>query len=96
MLALPPERDTDKQEIFRLAMASDDERPSMAIGSDDFASMIVRFWQHVPPPLALAAIHQVLDAARSQDGSLSPSTPLPETLASRANVTIECLSFSLC
>jgi hypothetical protein len=69
MLELPPERDTDKQEIFRLAMASDHERPSMSIGGGDFASMIVRFWQHVPPVLALAAIHQVLDAARSQDGS---------------------------
>jgi hypothetical protein len=68
MLELPPERDTDKQEIFRLAMASDREWPSMAIGSDDFASMIVRFWQHVPPALALDAIHQVLDAARSEDG----------------------------
>jgi len=69
MLALPPERDTDKQEIFRLAMASDHERPSMSIGGDDFASMIVRFWQHVSPPLALAAIHQVLDGAGSKDGS---------------------------
>lgn len=69
MLELPPERDIDKQEIFRLAMASDHERPSMSIGGDDFASMIVRFWQHVPPPLALAAIHQVLDGARSKDGS---------------------------
>lgn len=69
MLELPAERDTDKLEIFRLAMASDHERPSMAIGGDDFASMIVRFWQHIPPALAMAAIHQVLDAARSQDGS---------------------------
>ena len=69
MLELPPERHTDKQEIFRLAMESDHERHSMVIGGDDFASMIVRFWQHVPPPLALVAIHQVLDAARSQDGS---------------------------
>jgi hypothetical protein len=67
MLELPPERDTDKQEIFRLAMASDHEQPSMVIGGDDFASMIVRFWQHIPPALVLAAIHQVLDAAR-QDG----------------------------
>jgi len=68
MLALPPERDTDKQEIFRLAMASDHEWHSPNISSDDFATMIVRFWQHLPPALALDAIHQVLDAARSEDG----------------------------
>jgi hypothetical protein len=69
MLELPPERDTDRQEIFRLAMANDHEQHSLAIGSDDFASMIVRFWQHIQPALALAAIHQVLDASRSRDGS---------------------------
>jgi len=69
MLELPPERDTDKQEMFRLAMASDHERPSMVNGDDDFASMIVRFWQHIPPALALAAIHQVLDAAEHLDGT---------------------------
>jgi hypothetical protein len=68
MLELPPERDTDKQEIFRLAMASDREWHSPEISSDDFASMIVRFWHHIPPALALDAIHQVLDAARSEDG----------------------------
>jgi len=68
MLELPPERDSDKQEIFRLAMASDHEWHSPNISSDDFASMIVRFWQHVPPALALDAIHQVLDGARSEDG----------------------------
>ena len=65
VLTLPPSRDTDKQEIFRLAMAADRERHSLVIGGDDFASMIVRFWRHVPPAVALEAIHQVLDAALS-------------------------------
>jgi hypothetical protein len=65
MLTLPPSRDTDKQEIFRLAMAADSEQHSLVIGGDDFASMIVRFWQHIPPAVALEAIHQVLDAAQS-------------------------------
>jgi hypothetical protein len=69
MLDLPPDRDNDNQEIFRLAMAGDCERHSMAVGSDDFASMIVRFWQHIPPALALDAIHQVLDAAKHREGS---------------------------
>ncbi|HXY51733.1 MAG TPA: hypothetical protein VEI01_19960 [Terriglobales bacterium] len=69
MLALPAERDTDKQEIFRLAMAADRQQQSVAIGGDDFASMIVRFWQHLHRALVLAAIHQVLDAAESREGS---------------------------
>jgi hypothetical protein len=69
MLQLPSERDPEKQEIFRLALANDHERHSLVIGSDDFASMIVRFWQHISPALALAAIHQVLDAAQSQAGT---------------------------
>ena len=67
MLELPPNRDTDKQDIFRLAVARSSQ--SHLTGSDDFASMIVRFWQHVPPALALEAIHQVLDTAEHQAGS---------------------------
>jgi hypothetical protein len=67
MLELPPDRDTDKQDIFRLAMARRSQ--SHLTGSDDFASMIVRFWQHVPPELALEAIHQVLDAAEHRAGT---------------------------
>src|SRR5712692_7383832 len=69
ILALPPAHDADKQDIFRLAMASDSEHHSLTIGGDDFASMIVRFWQHIPPALALGAIQQVLDAAQSSEGT---------------------------
>ncbi len=71
MIELPPTRDADEQEIFRLAMARDREQhsPAQPSGGDDFASMIVRFWQHIPPALDLDAIHQVLDSARSKDGS---------------------------
>lgn len=71
MLALPAERDTDKQEIFRIAMAADHEQHSLAIGGDDFASMIVCFWQHVQPALVLDAIHQVLDEAPSVKEALT-------------------------
>jgi hypothetical protein len=68
MLDLPPERDRDKQEIFRRAMAADREQHSLAIGSDDFASMVVRFWQHVPPAIVRDAIHQVIDATYPSEG----------------------------
>jgi hypothetical protein len=67
MLELPPEREADKQEVFRLAMAKGSE--SRLTGRDDFAGMIVRFWRHVPPAIALEAIHQVLDSAERREGS---------------------------
>jgi hypothetical protein len=64
MLALPPDREKDKQELFRVAMAADREQRIFTTSGDDLANMIVRFWRHVPPALALEAIHQVLDEAR--------------------------------
>ena len=67
MLDLPPEREAEKQEVFRLAMARSSE--SRFTGGDDFAGMIVRFWRHVPPALALEAIHEVLDAAERRAGT---------------------------
>ena len=63
MLDLPSERDVDKKGVFRLAMSADAERHSLPSGTEDFASMIVRFWKQIPPSLALDAIHQVLDKA---------------------------------
>ena len=57
MLALPPTRDADRQDIFQLAMASDSKSHSFSVEGDDFAGMIVRFWQHIPPALVLDAIH---------------------------------------
>ena len=71
MLQLSPERDTTKQEIFSIAMAADHEFHSQVIGGDDFGSMIVRFWKHVPPALSLEAISQVLDEAKSNSEQIS-------------------------
>ncbi len=65
MLKLPTSRDADKQQIFLRALACDKESHSFIIGADDFSSMIVRFWQHIPPTVALEGIHQVLDQAKS-------------------------------
>lgn len=71
MLQLPTERDATKQEIFSIAMAADQEFHSESIGGDDFASMIVRFWKHVPPAVALEAISQVLDEAKLHSEQIS-------------------------
>lgn len=74
MLAMPPDRETDKQQIFLLAMARDQQAHSFTLGGDDFAMMIARFWQHVPPAVALDAIHQVLDQAKSEAAEISLSS----------------------
>jgi hypothetical protein len=71
LLLLPPERNVQKQEIFQRAMASDREAPTLLIGGDDFVSMIVRFWRHLPPAIALAAIRQVLDEAQSDKSPIT-------------------------
>ena len=44
MLDLPPDREKDKQELFRVAMAADREQHFFTTRGDDLASMIVRFW----------------------------------------------------
>jgi hypothetical protein len=71
MLELPAVRDAQKQEIFQWAMAADHDHHSLIIGGDDFGSMIVRFWEHLPPTSVLQAIHQVLDGARSDHEQIS-------------------------
>jgi len=71
MLGLPPERNVQKQEIFLRAMASDREAPALSIGGDDFATMIVRFWEHLPPATVLAAIGQILDEAQSNKAPIT-------------------------
>src|SRR5277367_4093297 len=71
MLALPPERDADKQAIFLRAMASDHERLSVSVPGSDFTGMVIRFWRHIPPSIALDAIHQVLDESRSSTSEIN-------------------------
>ena len=52
-------------------MTADQELHSLAVGDGDFASMIVRFWKHLPPAVVLQAISQVLDGARSSKNAIS-------------------------
>jgi len=75
VLDLPPEREKDKQEIFRVAMAADRERRWFTTSGDDLADMIVRFWRHIPPAMVLEAIHQVLDKADFAEDGLTLNSP---------------------
>jgi hypothetical protein len=74
MLELPPASESEKQQIFGWAMAADRERHSLNVGSDDFGSMIVRFWKHLAPGVVLQAISQVLDGAQSNKSGISLSS----------------------
>lgn len=65
MLNLPASRDADKQAIFLRALAANKESHSFIIGGDDFTTMIVRFWKHVPAAVVLEAIRETLDQAKS-------------------------------
>jgi hypothetical protein len=71
MLELTSSQEVEKQEIFQMAMAADHESHKLNIGGDDFAGMIVRFWKHLPPAVALSAISQVLDEAKSNEEQMS-------------------------
>lgn len=46
---MPPERNAQEHEIFLRAMASDREAAMLSKSGDDFATMIVCFWRHLPP-----------------------------------------------
>src|SRR5215469_17015336 len=71
MLELPPDREQDKQEIFRFGLAADREGRWFTTSGDDLADMIVRFWRHMPPGIVLEAIHQVLDKATFAENGLT-------------------------
>jgi hypothetical protein len=71
MLDLPPEREADKQAVFLRAMASDHEQPSVSVPGDDFTEMVIRFWRHIPPSVALDATHQILDESRSDTSQIN-------------------------
>ena len=71
MLELPQNREADIQILFRRAMEADRNQHVTIVGGDDFGSMIVRFWQHIPAAVALDAIHQVLAESQSNKDSVS-------------------------
>src|ERR1700730_1139952 len=73
MLALPEARAGDRLAIFTQALRhfDQDQRTTWTVGSDDFGTMIVRFWRQLPAPLVLDAVDQLLRKAklrRTSDG----------------------------
>ena len=74
MFDLPTTRDADKQAIFLRALAADKDSHAFIVGGDDFTTMIVRFWKHLPAPVVLEAIHQTLEEAKSHSDHVNLSS----------------------
>ncbi|HEV2991119.1 MAG TPA: hypothetical protein VG759_21955 [Candidatus Angelobacter sp.] len=66
MLSLPAARNAEKQRLFVKALQNykATEHKQLAIGSDDLATMVVRFHRMIPRSLLLEAIDEILTQAR--------------------------------
>jgi hypothetical protein len=73
MLALPSERDADRKAVFALALQSYRNQSSrLSPQLEDFATMVVRFWRHLPPQLVVEACDELLTKAKQLDESEVP------------------------
>jgi hypothetical protein len=70
MLYLPEDRDSERQEIFSealagyLALSEQEELPF-----DDIGTLVVRFWEKLPPTVILEAADRILDHAKADAGA---------------------------
>src|SRR4029077_4036184 len=65
MLELPPNRDQDRRTVFAAALSSYRlQDPATDPKLEDFATLTVRFWRHLPPQLVLQGIDEILDHAK--------------------------------
>ena len=70
MLYLPEDRDSERQEIFNEALAgylaSTEEE---VVPIEDIGTLVVRFWEKLPPVVILEAADQILDHAQAEAGA---------------------------
>jgi hypothetical protein len=68
MLALPPERESDRRAVFMAAMENYRQAADDMPRLEDFATLIVRYWKHFPPEFISDAIDDILkrDKKRSE------------------------------
>lgn len=71
MLELPSRRNSSALDLFLQAMVADNADHSLTIGGEDFATMVVRFWERLPSSVVLEAIHQLLDESQTMDEQIS-------------------------
>jgi hypothetical protein len=72
MALLPQERESDRLAVFSQALNNYQQRNAdVEAQYHDFATMVVRFWQHLPPTLVLDAIDSILEKARDTKSAAS-------------------------
>jgi len=69
MTRLPEEQKGDVNSLFTFALNDFHQRKAEqnTIRSEDMATLVVRFWRHVPPDVALSAVDEVLSKAKEAD-----------------------------
>jgi tetratricopeptide (TPR) repeat protein len=68
MVNLPEERAVDRQTIFQEALAAYENASSKdQMRFEDMGTLVVRFWDRMPPDLVMQAIDDVLDRAKESD-----------------------------
>jgi len=71
MLALPPERDAERQNIFMQSLGRfrnpDEKSVNRFRMGDDFESMVVRFANRLPKDVVLSAVTEVFKQAKARD-----------------------------
>lgn len=70
LAALPPGAVAEKQELFLEALASykNHEHHTVLIGVPTFLGLVVHFGSAMPPSVALAAVTEILEQAKRDDG----------------------------
>lgn len=67
MEALPQQMAADRQNLFAQALSSYTQHEHAKFGADDFGVFVSRFWQTVPPEMALQAVDELLKQAHGSD-----------------------------
>jgi hypothetical protein len=67
MLHLPEDQASERQEIFNEALAGYESSAGPEHGEfEDMATLVIRFWDKLPPALILEATDRILDRARKE------------------------------
>jgi hypothetical protein len=73
MLYLPEDSASERQEVFYQALAGFEASTAQYQNRfEDMATLVIRFWNKLPPALVLEATDQILDRAKEQSDAKSP------------------------
>ena len=71
--ALPQERASERLAIFMESLTNFQQHTTHAMGlpGEDFAGMVMEFWQQIPPATAMDAIDSILSKAKDKDDPMA-------------------------